>query len=57
MASGSPTTGKVSRPATGACVHAGMTIKEKALALTAPVSAKPGRYRPAGKILAFLDSL
>lgn len=38
-------------------VHADMTIKEKALALTTPVTAKPGRYRPTDKILAFLDSL
>ena len=36
---------------------ADMTIKEKALALTAPVTAKPGRYRPTDKTLAFLDSL
>ncbi|MEV7597267.1 tyrosine-type recombinase/integrase [Kitasatospora sp. NPDC089797] len=30
---------------TDACVHADLTIKEKALALTAPVTARPGRYR------------
>ncbi|WP_158714267.1 hypothetical protein [Kitasatospora aureofaciens] len=42
---------------TDAYVHADMTIKEQALALTAPVSAKPGRYRPGDKILAFLDRL
>jgi site-specific recombinase XerD len=42
---------------TGAYVHADMTIKEKALALTAPVTARPGRYRPTDKTLAFLDSL
>jgi integrase len=42
---------------TSAYVHADMTLKEKALALTAPVTAQPGRYRPADKILAFLDSL
>lgn len=42
---------------TDAYVHADMTIKEKALALTAPVTAKPGRYHPTDKILAFLDSL
>jgi site-specific recombinase XerD len=42
---------------TDAYVHADMTIKEKALALTAPVTAKPGRYRPNDKILPFLDSL
>ena len=38
-------------------VHADMTIKEKALALTTPVTATPGRYRPSDKVLAFLDSL
>jgi integrase len=42
---------------TGAYVHADMTIKEKALALTAPVTVRPGRYRPTDKTLAFLDSL
>ncbi|PJM93352.1 tyrosine-type recombinase/integrase [Streptomyces sp. CB01373] len=42
---------------TDAYVHADMTIKEQALALTAPVSAKPGRYRPSDNVLAFLDSL
>jgi site-specific recombinase XerD len=42
---------------TDAYVHADMTIKEKALALTTPVTAKPGRYRPTDKTLAFLDSL
>jgi hypothetical protein len=34
-----------------------MTVKEKALPLTALFTAKPGRYRPADKTLAFLDSL
>ena len=42
---------------TDAYVHADMTIKEKALALTAPVAAMPGRYHPNDKILAFLDGL
>jgi site-specific recombinase XerD len=42
---------------TDAYVHADMTIKEKALALTAPITAMPGRYRPTDKVLAFLDSL
>lgn len=49
--------GHVGVRSTDAYVHADMTIKEKALALTAPVTAKPGRYRPADKVLAFLDSL
>ena len=38
-------------------LHADITIKERALALTSPATAKPGRYRPADKTLAFLDSL
>jgi len=42
---------------TDAYVHADITIKEKALALTTPASARPGRYRPPDKILAFLESL
>jgi site-specific recombinase XerD len=42
---------------TDAYVHADISIKEKALALTTPTSAKPGRYRPPDKVLAFLESL
>ena len=42
---------------TDAYVHADITIKEKALALTTPTSARPGRYRPPDKVLAFLESL
>jgi site-specific recombinase XerD len=42
---------------TDAYVHADMSIKEKALALTTPAAAPPGRYRPSDKTLAFLDSL
>jgi site-specific recombinase XerD len=42
---------------TDAYVHADMTVKEKALALTTPVTVKPGRYRPADTTLAFLESL
>jgi hypothetical protein len=42
---------------TDAYVHADITIKEKALALTTPASARPGRYRPPDKILAFLETL
>jgi len=38
-------------------VHADITMKEKALALTAPTKIKPGRYRPTDKVLAFLESL
>ena len=42
---------------TDAYVHADITIKERALALTTPTAAKPGRYRPTDKMLAFLESL
>jgi site-specific recombinase XerD len=42
---------------TDAYLHADISIKEKALALTTPASAKPGRYQPTDKVLAFLDSL
>lgn len=38
-------------------IHADMTIKERALARTAPHNTKPGRYRPPDQLLAFLDSL
>jgi site-specific recombinase XerD len=42
---------------TDAYVHADITLKERALALTTPATIKPGRYRPPDKILAFLESL
>jgi site-specific recombinase XerD len=42
---------------TDAYVHADITIKEKALALTTPAAARPGRYHPPDKVLAFLESL
>lgn len=42
---------------TDAYVHADMTIKEKALALTTPATARPGRYQPTDTVLAFLDTL
>lgn len=42
---------------TDAYLHADITIKEKALAQAAPINAKPGRYRPTDKVLAFLESL
>jgi integrase/recombinase XerD len=38
-------------------LHADMSIKERALACTAPLHTKPGRYRPSDRLLAFLDSL
>ena len=42
---------------TDAYVHADLTIKERALALTAPASIPPGRYRPPDALLAFLEGL
>jgi site-specific recombinase XerD len=38
-------------------LHGDMSIKERALARTAPRHTKPGRYRPPDRLLAFLDSL
>ena len=49
--------GHASVRSTDAYVHADMSTKEKALALTTPITTRPGRYRPTDKTLAFLDSL
>ncbi len=38
-------------------LHADITIKERALALTTQAEIRPGRYRPPDKVMAFLDSL
>jgi site-specific recombinase XerD len=38
-------------------VHADMSIKERALARTAPPNTTPGRYRPVDSLLAFLNGL
>jgi integrase/recombinase XerD len=38
-------------------LHADLAIKQKALDRTTPPSAKPGRYQPTDRILAFLDAL
>ena len=38
-------------------LHAYMALKEKAIARTAPPDARPGRYRPPDKLLAFLEQL
>lgn len=42
---------------TDAYIHADLSIKERALALTTPASVKPGRYEPPDSVLAFLESL
>ena len=38
-------------------LHADMRLKEKALALTAPLGVKQVRYRPSDKLLSFLEAL
>jgi integrase/recombinase XerD len=38
-------------------LHADLTLKEQALARTKPPDARPGRYRPPDKLLAFLEAL
>lgn len=38
-------------------IHADLTLKERALARTAPPRTRPGRYRPPDRLLAFLESL
>jgi integrase len=42
---------------TDAYIHADMTIKERALATTAPLAVPAGRYQAPDTILAFLESL
>jgi site-specific recombinase XerD len=42
---------------TGIYTHADMAIKQRALARTAPLGTKPGRYRPSDPLLAFLGNL
>jgi integrase/recombinase XerD len=49
--------GHESTEATQIYLHADMAIKERALARTTPVGIKPGRYRPADALLAFLERL
>jgi site-specific recombinase XerD len=38
-------------------IHADLTIKERALAMTTPVSVRPGRYKPSDALMAFLEDL
>lgn len=38
-------------------LHADMALKERALARTAPLNSRAGRYRASDKLLAFLDGL
>jgi integrase/recombinase XerD len=37
--------------------HADPTLKENAIARTAPLGIKPGRYRPSDTLLEFLEGL
>jgi integrase/recombinase XerD len=38
-------------------LHADLALKERALARTAPLDSKPGRYRPTDALLGFLNGL
>ena len=38
-------------------LHGDLSVKERALARTAPLDVLPGRYRPSDKLLAFLEGL
>jgi integrase/recombinase XerD len=49
--------GHESTEATQIYLHADMAIKERALARVTPIGVKPGRYRPADALLAFLEGL
>jgi site-specific recombinase XerD len=42
---------------TNAYLHADMTIKERALARTTPLTSQAGRFHPTDKLLAFLEAL
>jgi integrase/recombinase XerD len=42
---------------TQAYLHADLALKERALARTAPVQTRPGRYRASDRLLAFLEAL
>jgi hypothetical protein len=39
------------------CRVSDLQIKERALERTAPITTKPGRFRPTDKLLAFLEAL
>ncbi len=41
----------------GVYLHADLKLKEKALAKTASLNARRGRYRPPDRLLAFLEGL
>ena len=52
-----PRKGHESTQTTHIYEHADAALKERAIARTAPLGAKPGRYRPSDALLAFLDTL
>jgi site-specific recombinase XerD len=49
--------GHASTASTDVYLHADMAVKQQALALVTPATAKPGRYKPPSGILEFLDGL
>lgn len=49
--------GHESIESTGTYLHADMSIKQRALDRTAPLGTTPGRYRPSGGLIAFLENL
>ena len=49
--------GRAGVRSTDAYVHADISGKKEALALTTPAAAWPGRYRPTDEVLAFLQGL
>jgi len=49
--------GHESPETTNIYLHADMQLKEKALSRTESLGAKPTRYRPDDKLLAFLEGL
>ena len=49
--------GHVSVDTTQIYLHADLELKEKALARTRPPQARPGRYHPPDRLLAWLETL
>lgn len=49
--------GHASLQSTNIYLHADMALKERALARTAPLNARTGRYQPTDEVLAFLEGL
>ena len=49
--------GSVTREPSHIYEHADPALKEQAIARTAPLGAKPGRYQPSDALLAFLEAL